>query len=176
MANKKNKVNEYLLRFLPTLLVLLTIVNGLVIFLFEKDRKPKVVFMVRPQQDANSVNTNTVINIVSNMLDSSNAVVTNTIDRALDYNKLPVIATLSFDYYVFCGEQYVRMFENIDYSCGSMTSYGRITAIFPDRILIDDCCWIANNKSFSMVRKEPIKSVTPSPSSTSTNKSVRSIL
>lgn len=128
------------------------LLNLFVVYRFESTRKPQVVYTVQKV----FVNTN-ISDVVSSPLGSSDVVsfplISSPVSSAAAsssflprYSSVSNVVACSADYHYFLigRDRCARMWDRIFYE-GSLTSYGRIVTIFPDRILLDDGSWIQNS-------------------------------
>ena len=155
MKKKKNSLSSRFLSALkdyaPFFIFLALVCNVLVVYRFESTRKPQIVYSVeRVFVNTNSsasvsapvVVTNSVKADVSRFVSSSN-VVSRTVCNA------------EYDYFLYNGVRGAKMWDRF-FNEGSLTSFGRIKTIFPDRILLEDGGYIVNQRWLSgAVRSAP---------------------
>ena len=122
-------------------LFLLVVVNVVLVFMFERDRVPRVVHeTVTTISNHVYVVTNVVYSIGDNKDDSAAA--TNK-DGRLILNDPSYEIPLSYHCYQ-SGSRYYVQIGNFQFGVGDMTSYGRIKSIFPERVVLDNGYSIKN--------------------------------
>lgn len=118
----------------------LAVLNCVVIFLFERDRSPKI------ERIFETVTSNHVI-VVTNYISQSSGTLgaSNVSSNVLEDLVRPRYAVnYRYRYFVFNGRRFAAIDGNENLSAGSPTSYGRIREIFPDRIILDNGIWLVN--------------------------------
>lgn len=127
--------------YAPFFIFLALVSNVFVVYRFESTRKPQVVYSVERvfvNTNVNGVVSVPVSNSVSSVASSACSVASsNVVSRT--------VSTVYYDYFVFQGSRGVRMWDRL-YNEGSLTSFGRIEKIFPDRILLEDGGFLVNQK------------------------------
>lgn len=146
MARSKSKRVSFLSRLgsrlkdlIPLFVFFALVLNLLVVYRFESTRDPQVIYSVQKVPVTNSVER------VIESVDSSGG------SRSSPSNSVSsnsVSVSVYYDYFTVSGVRIVKMWERY-WNEGSLTSYGRVSKIFPDRIFLDDGTIISNLKSYS---------------------------
>lgn len=136
-------------KFYPVLNVLLllsVVANFIVIFFFERSRKPQVVHSV---ETVVSNHYNVVTNYVTSLRDlltdndsSSTSLSSFSVSNVLSRSDNSV--TVRYRYFI----ANVPCFEYLGefYKEGSETSYGVVSKVFPDRVLLENGIWLVNRQ------------------------------
>lgn len=125
---------------LPLFVFLALLSNIFVVYYFEKSREPQIIYCVRPQtNDAPaSVSSTSPVPLPSSIVRSSKPS-----SSSGSVQSLPSVS-VHYHYFMAGGNRHVQMWNRY-FSEGSLTSYGRIINIFPDRILLEDGSYIVNS-------------------------------
>lgn len=119
------------------------LLNLVVVFLFEKSRSPQVVYSV--ERVLVNTNDSSFVSVTGSIpVEVSSNVLSSVSDPVSSSSPVVRIST-NYDYFMYGQSRLVKMFDRF-FSEGSLTSYGRIVTIFPDRILLDDGSYINNSK------------------------------
>lgn len=129
----------------------LLVLNLFVVYLFEKSRQPQIIYSVERIFVNSNFNSNvsisttnsykTISNISQLVKDSPSSNIVQTYSVPSN----TVRATVFYDYFTYDMHRYAIIFDR-RFSEGSLTSYGRISTIFPDRILLEDGSYLYNAK------------------------------
>lgn len=119
----------------------LLVTNFIVIYFFERDRQPKIIYKI-----VNNVTTNT-IDHVSDVVSSgqSDPLSVDLVTPESVRSNLVVAASVYYDFFIVNDNRIIKMFDRY-YQEGSRCSYGRISIIYPDRLFLDDGSAILNTK------------------------------
>lgn len=143
-AKKKTKESQAPVSsaWLPRIGFLCLLLNLFVVFRYEMTRKPQIIYSVA-KPDSSKVQTNVVErSAVANGEDANSKSARS--DPQQPNDKDTVRLTTPYHYFMHNFKRYARIFGRF-FSEGSLTSYGRIEIIFPDRILLDDGSYIVNS-------------------------------
>lgn len=132
------------------LVFLMIFLNLAVVYSFEKSRKPQIVYTVERVFVNTNVNSSAVVATVpardpvpsSSASDASGS---NVVSVVSDPNAGLVRLSTPYDFFTYDFRRFCRMFDRM-FAEGSLTSFGRIVVIFPDRILLEDGSYINNSK------------------------------
>ena len=127
--------------YAPFFIFLALVSNVFVVYRFESTRKPQVVYSV----ERVFVNTNKSDSVSSPAAPPSSASVSSARSVVSSNVVSRTVSTVYYDYFIFQGSRGVRMWDRL-YNEGSLTSFGRIDKIFPDRILLEDGGYLVNQK------------------------------
>lgn len=148
MRKKKDsffvRLSRSLNGFVPLFIFLALVVNLIIVYRFETTRKPQVVYSV----ERVLINTNTVSSVSARL---TNFVSSVSVPHSSTGSVVRVSCNVNYDYFLYNGVRGVKMWDRF-YNEGSLTSYGRISKIFPDRIILDDGSFIVNQKWIGGVR------------------------
>ena len=159
MRRKKDpffvRLSRSLNGFVPLFIFLALVANLIIVYRFETTRKPQVVYSV----ERVLINTNTVSSVsapLTNSFSSVSAPLANSfssvsVSHSSTGSTARVSCNANYDYFLYNGVRGVKMWDRF-YNEGSLTSYGRISKIFPDRIILDDGSFIVNQKWLGGVR------------------------
>lgn len=130
-------------RVMPWLGFLCLLLNLFVVYRFETTRKPQIVYAVRVDEK-----TNTVSKVSSDRKEplSSDAAAAKSVqpDRRYHPAASNVVATTTpYVYFLHARRRAAQIWGRF-FNEGSLTSYGRIDTIFPDRIRLEDGSYIVN--------------------------------
>lgn len=155
---KKDSGSSTFYRLANWVILILSVVNIIVITIFELDRKPKEIYH-------NHVVTTNHLIVVTNYI--STATVSDTVSSFDDFNfatnrfDVPQVSAvevpIEYDYFISDGRRVIR-FCGRYFSEGSPTSYGIIKTIFPDRVLLENGVFLKNSTPFrnrDLVRSSP---------------------
>lgn len=147
---KQSNSNSFLLAlrdYSPFFIFLALLLNVFIVYRFESSRKPQLVYSV----ERVFVNTNSSDKVVS----SSSLPVVSDVPVLPSVSSVPSsnvvsrsVCNVSYDYFLYNNIRGVKMWDRF-YNEGSLTSFGRISKIFPDRILLEDGGYIVNQKWLS---------------------------
>lgn len=159
----KRKKPSFISRFLsalrdyvPFFIFLSLAGNVFVVYRYESSRRPQVVYSV----ERVFVNTNTTSSATSP--DSGVKSIPPPPSSPVSVPSSNVVSrtvcNAEYDYFLYNGVRGVKMWDRF-YNEGSLTSFGRISKIFPDRILLEDGGYIVNSKwlSVSSIKPQPEK-------------------
>lgn len=130
--------------FVPLFIFLALVANLIIVYRFETTRKPQVVYSV----ERVLINTNSVSSVSVPLTNSVSSV--SVVHSSTGFSAR-VSCNANYDYFLYNGVRGVKMWDRF-YNEGSLTSYGRIDKIFPDRIILDDGSFIVNQKWLGGVR------------------------
>lgn len=112
-------------------LFIIVVVNGLLIWKFEVDRKPRII------KETVTVVTNTV-HVVTNFVSSSGANLgTNGVSSVFRPNDPQFEIEIPYRYMYVAGRRLIEL-GGRHFSEGSPTSYGVISRIYPERVLLEN--------------------------------------
>lgn len=147
---KQSNSNSFLLAlrdYSPFFIFLALLLNVFIVYRFESSRKPQLVYSV----ERVFVNTNSSDKVVS----SSSLPVVSNVPVLPSVSSVPSsnvvsrsVCNVCYDYFLYNNIRGVKMWDRF-YNEGSLTSFGRISKIFPDRILLEDGGYIVNQKWLS---------------------------
>lgn len=133
--------SDRLARLLNWVVLVLVVLNGVVIFIFEKGRRPEIV------RHETTVVTNHVI-VVTNYLSSVSSVVSGSSSSSVVVDRggaeVPRQITIDYDFFIFAGRRYITWLGQ-HLTLDSPTSYGRIVEIYPERVLLDSGVWLVRS-------------------------------
>lgn len=122
-------------------LFLLVLVNVALVFLFERDRVPRVV---HEQVTTISNHVYVVTNVIYSIGDKDDSSSATNKEGRLILNDPNYEIPLSYHFYQ-SGSRYYIQVGGFQFGVGDMTSYGRIKSIFPERVLLDNGYALKNN-------------------------------
>lgn len=128
-------------RLLNWVVLALVLLNGVVIFIFEKGRRPEIV------RHETTVVTNHVI-VVTNYLTSASAVSDRVPASSVVVDRggaeVPPQINVDYDFWTLSGRRYITWLGQ-HLTVDSPTSYGRIVEIYPERVLLDSGVWLVRS-------------------------------
>lgn len=135
---KKRLSADSLYPLISWLCLAFAIGNLFVVYLFERDRQPRI------ERHLETVTTNHLI-VVTNYIESVSKP-SSPSSASASSSPLPDIEILAdYDYFMLDGFRYIR-YCGRNYGEGAPVSYGRIVTIFPDRVLLDNGKYLKNVK------------------------------
>lgn len=137
---RKGKLKKFafdnLYPIINALCIVFSVANFLVIFLFERSKAPKI------ERIYETVTTNHVI-VVTNVLESSGQIASSVSVPAAPAILPDLEIPVKYKYFMVDGTRHIEYCGRY-FSEGSPTSYGRISLIFPDRIVLDNGRYLKN--------------------------------
>lgn len=142
-SEKPSIVGASLARVMPWLGFLCLLLNLFVVYRFETTRKPQIIYAVKVGDE-----TNTVSNVSSDRKESAPVESDSTSSERGRFSYRPafsnvVATTTPYVYFLHARRRAAQIWGRF-FNEGSMTSYGRIETIFPDRIRLEDGSYIVN--------------------------------
>ena len=129
--------------YAPLFIFLALVSNIFIVYRFESTRKPQVVYSVERVFVNTNVSSSASVPVSPASVPVSSS---NVVSRASSSNVVDrTVCNVSYDYFLYNGVRGVKMWDRF-YNEGSLTSFGRISTIFPDRILLEDGGYIVNQK------------------------------
>ena len=122
-------------------LFLLVLVNVALVFLFERDRVPRVV---HEQVTTISNHVYVVTNVIYSIGEKDDASSATNREGRLILNDPNYEIPISYHFYQ-SGSRYYIQIGGFQFGVGDMTSYGRIKSIFPERVVLDNGYALKNN-------------------------------
>lgn len=122
-------------------LFLLVLVNVALVFMFERDRVPRVV-----HETVTTISNHVyvVTNVVYSVHDHEETEAVTNKEGRLILNDPSYEIPLSYHFYQ-AGSRYYIQIAGFTFGVGDMTSYGRIKSIFPERVILENGYAIKNN-------------------------------
>lgn len=142
-SDKPSIVGASIARAMPWLGFLCLLLNLFVVYRFETTRKPQVIYALRAGDPTNQVSS---VSSDRKERTSSEADTDASVQR--DFRHYPVtsnvvVTTTPYVYFLHARRRAAQIWGRF-FSEGSLTSYGRIDTIFPDRIRLVDGSYIVN--------------------------------
>ena len=126
--------------FVPVFILALLVSNCVVIWYFEKSRRPQVIYSVERVSSPASV---VAVTNSSPVVSDSSPVVSDHVPLS-STNKLFTVKAF-YDYGISWGRRFALLWGRYFYE-GDPTSYGEISFIYPERIILADGSVIVNTK------------------------------
>lgn len=146
MARSKSKKVSFLSRLgsrlkdlIPLFVFFALVLNLLVVYRFESTRDPQVIYSVQKVP---------VTNFVERVIESVDSSGGSRSSPSNSVSSNSVSVSVYYDYFIALGSRVAKIWGRY-YSEGSLTSYGRIIKIFPDRIFLENDIVFSNLKSYS---------------------------
>lgn len=122
-------------------LFLLVLLNVVLVFMFERDRLPRVV---HEQVTTISNHVYVVTNVIYSVGEHDDTASATNKEGRLILNDPSYEIPLSYHFFK-SGPRYFIQIAGFTFGVGDMTSYGRIKSIFPERVILDNGYALKNN-------------------------------
>lgn len=142
-SDKPSLVGSALACVMPWLGFFCLLLNLFVVYRFESTRKPQIIYAVRVGDETNTVST-----VSSDRKESTSVEADTTASEQGRVTYHPaasnvVVTTTPYVYFLHARRRAAQIWGRF-FNEGSITSYGRIETIFPDRIRLEDGSYIVN--------------------------------